>query len=143
MVLLSLLHRYILIRIRVLFAVLFVCWLFGLDDTQKLKDKQAKYFLCKKWVFCYNLSYPHLKFWIIWILKIFGSCFGQFFYLHIRFPKIYYIVLNAFTSPFFVQRGPSIMDYPETSGNLRKPAAEVSGRFPDFSIKKKNRKRFY
>ena len=32
--------------------------------------------------------------------------------------------------------GPSIMDYPETSGNLRKPAAEVSGMFPDFSINK-------
>jgi hypothetical protein len=24
-----------------------------------------------------------------------------------------------------------MMDYPETSGNLRKPAAEVSSRFPD------------
>jgi hypothetical protein len=29
------------------------------------------------------------------------------------------------------------MDYPETSGNLRKPAAEVSGRFRNFSIDKK------
>ena len=26
--------------------------------------------------------------------------------------------------------GPSMMDYPETSGSLRKPASEVSGRFP-------------
>ena len=26
--------------------------------------------------------------------------------------------------------GPSMMDYPETSGNLRKPAVAVSGRFP-------------
>ena len=26
-----------------------------------------------------------------------------------------------------------MMDYPETSGNLRKPAAEVSGRFPEVS----------
>ena len=26
--------------------------------------------------------------------------------------------------------GPSMMDYPETSRNLWKPAAEVSGRFP-------------
>ena len=31
--------------------------------------------------------------------------------------------------------GSSIMDYPETSGNLRKLAAEVSGRFPDFEKK--------
>ena len=28
--------------------------------------------------------------------------------------------------------GPSIMDYPETSGNLRKPAAKVTGRFSGF-----------
>ena len=28
--------------------------------------------------------------------------------------------------------GPSMMDYPETSGNLRKPAAEVSGSFQIF-----------
>ena len=26
--------------------------------------------------------------------------------------------------------GPSLMEYPETSGNLRKPAAVVSSRFP-------------
>ena len=36
--------------------------------------------------------------------------------------------------------GSSIMDYPETSGNLRKPAAEVSGRFPDFEKKYANKK---
>ena len=30
-----------------------------------------------------------------------------------------------------------MMDYPETSGNLRKLAAEVSGRFLDFFIRKK------
>jgi hypothetical protein len=35
------------------------------------------------------------------------------------------------------------MDYPETSGNLRKPAAEASGRFPDFSINKKNHEKKY
>ena len=29
-----------------------------------------------------------------------------------------------------------MMDCPETSGNLRKPAAEVSGRLLDFSINK-------
>jgi hypothetical protein len=29
------------------------------------------------------------------------------------------------------------MDYPETFGSLRKPAAEVSGRFPEFSINRK------
>ena len=37
--------------------------------------------------------------------------------------------------------GPSILDYPETSGNLRKPAAEVFGRFPDSFIRKKNLKK--
>ena len=31
--------------------------------------------------------------------------------------------------------GPSIMNYPETSGNLRQLAAEVSDRFPDFEKK--------
>ena len=31
---------------------------------------------------------------------------------------------------FYLPCGPSIMDYPETSGNLRKLAVEVSGRFP-------------
>ena len=36
--------------------------------------------------------------------------------------------------------GPSIMDYAETSGNVRKPAAEVSGRFPDFEKKYANKK---
>jgi hypothetical protein len=35
------------------------------------------------------------------------------------------------------------MDYPETFANLRKPAVEVSGRFPDFSIKKKFEKKEY
>jgi hypothetical protein len=30
-----------------------------------------------------------------------------------------------------------MMDYPETSGNLRKWAAVVSGRFPDFFINEK------
>ena len=33
--------------------------------------------------------------------------------------------------------GPSMMDYPETSGNLRKLAVEVSGRFPDFLLVQK------
>ena len=36
-----------------------------------------------------------------------------------------------------------MMDYPETSGNLRKPAAEVSGRFPDFFINKKKFEKNY
>ena len=31
-----------------------------------------------------------------------------------------------------------MMDYPETSGNLRKPAAAVSSRFPDILINKKS-----
>ena len=37
-----------------------------------------------------------------------------------------------YLSTYSIPCGPSIMDYPETSGNLRKPAAAVSGRFPDF-----------
>ena len=39
--------------------------------------------------------------------------------------------------------GPSKMDYLETSGNLRKPAAVVSGRFPDFLFSIKNLKKIY
>ena len=38
----------------------------------------------------------------------------------------------------YILCGPSMMDYPETSGNLRKLAAEVSGRFLDIFINKKN-----
>ena len=33
-----------------------------------------------------------------------------------------------------------MMDCPETSGNLRGGFRQVSSRFPDFSINKKNRK---
>ena len=40
--------------------------------VNKAKQKWTKYFffICFwiKWLFCYNLSYPHLKFWIFWIL---------------------------------------------------------------------------
>ena len=37
----------------------------------------------------------------------------------------------------YIPCGPSMMDYPETCGNLRKLAAEVSGRFPDIFINEK------
>jgi hypothetical protein len=31
-----------------------------------------------KWLFCYNLSYPHLKFKFFWILKMFGLLLAKF-----------------------------------------------------------------
>ena len=34
-----------------------------------------------------------------------------------------------------IRCGPSMIDYPKTSGNLWKLAAAVSGRFPEFFIK--------
>ena len=62
----------------------FACLFFGLwgsSRPKKPKNKWAKYFfvcLSKKWWFSYNLSYPHLRFWIFWILKIFGLLLAKF-----------------------------------------------------------------
>ena len=47
--------------------------------------------------------------------------------------QILYKVVFAFLQ-ICIPCGPSMMDYPETSGNLRKQAAEVSGKFPNFLL---------
>ena len=47
----------------------------GLEDPQKPKNKQTKYFFGKKWLFCYYLSYPHLIFLILKILALIWPIF--------------------------------------------------------------------
>ena len=62
---------------------------------------------------------------------------SKYFYVikHL-FPKIHYFHENTANR---IPCGPSIMDYPETSGNLRKPAAAVFSRFPEVFINEKFR----
>ena len=50
--------------------------------SQKIKKtykwSNFLFVLAKKWLFCYNLSYHHLKFWIFWILKNFVPLLAKF-----------------------------------------------------------------
>ena len=56
-------------------------YILAFEGHQCQKNKRTKYFfVCfsKKWLFWYNFSYPHLKFWIFGILKNFGPLLAKF-----------------------------------------------------------------
>jgi hypothetical protein len=84
---------------------------------------------------------------------VFKTCNPLVIMAHIQYPKnnwaqfktaslqVPQFLRPRISKPYCILCGPSIIDYPETSGNLRKPAASVSGRFPNFFINKEKLKK--
>ena len=87
-----------------IFSVIRLFALFGLDDSQEPKKWAKYFFFIKRWLFCHNLSYLHLKFWIFWILKNFSPAWCNFF-LHFetffwyQFKNPSYLILLSFKMP--------------------------------------------